>query len=105
MQVLLRAVVNAWYAPAGQRERQRLMQPVLVVVYRKESGHVVIVYEGDEVFFPGEVTGLLRERRIYLREVRVARPEDVTYGGVEREIQQRDPAAVGELVRVTVERV
>jgi hypothetical protein len=63
------------------------MQPVVVIVDGKKTRHVVIVYEGDEVFFPGEVAAFLRQDRINLGEVCV-RCEDVANRSVEREVQK-----------------
>src|SRR5690349_2201438 len=80
------------------------MQAVVVVVRGEEARHVVIVYEGDEVFLPSEVAVLGGKHVVYLREVRI-RGEDASDGLVEREVQERDAALVRELVGVVIERV
>jgi len=47
------------------------MQPVVIVVNGKKACHVVVVDEGDEVFFPGEVCRLLIDHAIDFRKVGV----------------------------------
>src|SRR5205823_8615865 len=88
----------------GEDESERFVQTVIVIVEGEEARHVVVVYEGDEVGLPSEVTALGRDDRVDVAEVCV-RAEDVADGRVEREVEERDAALVGELVGVVIERV
>src|SRR6266404_9753407 len=81
------------------------MQTVGVVVYRKETRHVVIVDKGHQIILPGEVAALLRKHAVNYRKIAVGHTEHVSNRRVQREIQKRDAALVRELVRVVIERI
>src|SRR6185369_11467519 len=64
-----------------------------------------IVDEGDEILFPGEVGSFLRDHVIDVREVCIRCSEHTSDRGVQRKIEHRDATLVGELVRISIERI